>query len=285
MPVYNGERTITLAIESILRQSFEDFILIISDNCSSDSTPEICRKYAEDDLRIHYVRQGSNIGAEMNFCFVLQMAQSEYFMWAAADDTRSSDFIELNLGFLETHPEYVCSVCPVRFNNENRKPALLGDSSLDDDDRERRFLDFLQAWHANGRCYSLFVRSVLQNCAASFDTRAHPPFLGADWEVVLRACLVGKTHRCDSGFLVFGSRGISSSKSNFFSAYRRHWHEWFLPFETLSSRLWRLTDAFSYGSRFRLLAILVRLNLHAAVRQAVRSLARPAIAWMQHIFK
>ena len=47
LPVYNGERYLALTIDSILAQTYQDFELIISDNCSADSSGEICRQYAE----------------------------------------------------------------------------------------------------------------------------------------------------------------------------------------------------------------------------------------------
>ncbi|MGE5682418.1 MAG: glycosyltransferase family 2 protein, partial [Bacillota bacterium] len=56
MPVYNGENYIKEAIDSILAQSFTDFVLIISDNASSDNTEQICREYAAKDKRVLYYR-------------------------------------------------------------------------------------------------------------------------------------------------------------------------------------------------------------------------------------
>jgi glycosyltransferase involved in cell wall biosynthesis len=86
MPVYNGEPFISKALDSLLAQTFTDFELIISDNASTDSTEAICREYAARDTRIRYVRQSENKGATKNFQFVLDEAQGQYFMWAAADD-------------------------------------------------------------------------------------------------------------------------------------------------------------------------------------------------------
>ena len=86
MPVYNGERFIREALDSLLAQTFTDFELIISDNASTDGTEAICREYAARDPRIRYVRQSENRGAAANFQFVLNEAVGEYFMWAAHDD-------------------------------------------------------------------------------------------------------------------------------------------------------------------------------------------------------
>ena len=93
MPVYNGERYIKEAIDSLLAQTFTDFELIISDNCSTDGTEAICLEYAKNDERVRYVKQSQNIGPNKNFEFVLQESKGEFFMWAAHDDRWSPDCI------------------------------------------------------------------------------------------------------------------------------------------------------------------------------------------------
>lgn len=89
MPVFNGERTIEKAIQSVLNQEFNNFELIISDNCSTDSTEQICEKYASIDPRIVYTRQNRNVGMYKNFLHLLQKAKGEYFLFNAADDELS----------------------------------------------------------------------------------------------------------------------------------------------------------------------------------------------------
>ena len=93
MPVYNGEKFIRDAINSLLAQTFTDFELIISDNCSTDDTGSICQEYANIDSRIKYIRQPLNMGAIANFEYVLHVSQSDYFMWAACDDVWSADWL------------------------------------------------------------------------------------------------------------------------------------------------------------------------------------------------
>lgn len=95
MPVYNGEKYIKEALDSLLSQSYSDFELIISDNASTDKTEQICEEYAQGDSRIRYIRQAQNKGAIANFQFVLDEAVGEYFMWAAADDKWSDNWIEV----------------------------------------------------------------------------------------------------------------------------------------------------------------------------------------------
>jgi glycosyltransferase involved in cell wall biosynthesis len=105
MPVYNGNPFIREALDSLLSQTFTDFELIISDNASTDATEAICREYASKDARIRYVRQPENRGASLNFKFVLDEAVGEYFMWAAADDVWSTQFVELTSAVLDSQSE------------------------------------------------------------------------------------------------------------------------------------------------------------------------------------
>ncbi|MBW2569880.1 MAG: glycosyltransferase family 2 protein [Deltaproteobacteria bacterium] len=64
MPVYNGGDLLSQAIESILSQDFQDIELIISDNCSTDNTEEVCLKYRKMDKRIRYHRFEENLGGQ-----------------------------------------------------------------------------------------------------------------------------------------------------------------------------------------------------------------------------
>ena len=93
LPVYNGENYLREALDSILAQTYSDFELIISDNASTDSTPQICQAYANKDQRIRYYRTEKNLGAAWNFNNVFHLSQGDYFKWAAHDDKIAHDYI------------------------------------------------------------------------------------------------------------------------------------------------------------------------------------------------
>jgi len=101
LPVFNGERFVAEAIDSILAQTFEDFELIISDNASRDGTEEICRRYAEKDERIRFVRNRENYGAAFNFNQTFHLSRGEFFKWAAHDDVLCPEFLERCVGVLD----------------------------------------------------------------------------------------------------------------------------------------------------------------------------------------
>ncbi|HQE79390.1 MAG TPA: glycosyltransferase [Syntrophorhabdaceae bacterium] len=93
MPVYNGEKYIRKALDSLLRQTFTDFELIISDNASTDRTREICLEYAKKDNRIRYYRNQENIGAAKNFNRLIELSSGEFFMWAGDHDMWDKTFL------------------------------------------------------------------------------------------------------------------------------------------------------------------------------------------------
>lgn len=99
-PVYNGAASVSLALDALLRQTFIDIEIVISDNCSTDATQVICEAYARRDPRVRYLRHPVNMGAWLNFGFVVTQARAKYFMWAAHDDVWSDDWVErLHAGF------------------------------------------------------------------------------------------------------------------------------------------------------------------------------------------
>lgn len=105
LPVYNGERFLEEALDSILSQTFVDFELIVSDNASTDSTPAIVSRYVERDPRVRYVRHDRNVGASANFDSVWRRCRSEYFKWTAADDTCAPRFVEACVEVLDADPD------------------------------------------------------------------------------------------------------------------------------------------------------------------------------------
>jgi glycosyltransferase involved in cell wall biosynthesis len=111
LPVYNGENFLAESIEALLGQTYEDFELVISDNASTDSTPEICRRYGRQDSRIRYIRQPHNIGLNPNHNFVVRQARGELFKMASHDDLYARDLLQRCVAALDAHPEVVVAHC------------------------------------------------------------------------------------------------------------------------------------------------------------------------------
>lgn len=101
IPVKNGEPGIQRALHNVLSQPYRHIEVIVSDNCSGDGTADICSSIAAADSRVRLCRQPKPISAAENFNHVLRQATGRYFMWAAHDDLRSENFIEVLVSRLE----------------------------------------------------------------------------------------------------------------------------------------------------------------------------------------
>jgi len=107
LPVFNGERFLDEAIRSLLAQTYEDFELIIRDNGSTDGTEAICRRYADRDPRVKYVRSDRNLGAAINYNRCFELSSGTYFKWCAHDDVCAPSYLERCVAVLDRHPEVV----------------------------------------------------------------------------------------------------------------------------------------------------------------------------------
>lgn len=119
LPVYNGEKYLREAVDSILGQTFADFELIISDNGSTDATPDLCCEYAAADHRVRLELHQNNRGAAWNYNRVFYLSKGAFFKWAPHDDVISPDYLQRCMEHLEDHPGAVLCYPRTRFIDEH----------------------------------------------------------------------------------------------------------------------------------------------------------------------
>jgi glycosyltransferase involved in cell wall biosynthesis len=103
MSVYNGEKYLREAIDSILNQTFKDFEFLIIDDGSTDSSAEIIRSYT--DSRIRLIQNEKNIGLTRSLNKGLKLAQGEYIARMDADDISLPERLKKQVKYLDNHPE------------------------------------------------------------------------------------------------------------------------------------------------------------------------------------
>ena len=125
MPVYNGASGVGRAITHLLEQSFQDFTLVVSDNGSTDDTPQIAESFTQRDPRVHLIREETNRGPTWNFNRLLDKAAGhEFFMWAAHDDHHAPEFLSRCIEQLARRPSV--AVCGVRSQFVDASGRLTG---------------------------------------------------------------------------------------------------------------------------------------------------------------
>lgn len=105
---YNQEKYLSQAIESVLLQKTEfSYELIISDDCSSDTTPEIIQLYADKHDHIIPLLNDENCGASANYMQAVKYARGEYVVVFEGDDYWiDENKLQIQAEFLDTNPEY-----------------------------------------------------------------------------------------------------------------------------------------------------------------------------------
>jgi len=216
MPVYNGEKFIRKALDSLLAQTFTNFELIISDNASTDATGRICQQYSARDQRLQYIRQPLNRGPKANFQFVLDKAQAEYFMWAAADDWWHQNFI-LKCKEVLDHNTMIDVAWP-KFIVVSRKYPILKMSYFPDmtflssDDPFTRIANFIlmkEPSHKANLVYGLWRRPVIRRMVNAFeDADSRLAYFGLDIAMIVYALASSKALQIPEFLFIKSYEGI-----------------------------------------------------------------------------
>jgi glycosyltransferase involved in cell wall biosynthesis len=189
LPVYNGERHVARAIESILVQTFADFRLIILDNASTDRTAEIARHYVRRDRRVAYRRNHRNVGAAPNFNQAFKLSRSMYFKWAAHDDELMPTYLEKCVRALDAEPGAVLAHAHVREVDDAGRVVRIykpvGDA-VGSPIRSRRFASRVMQ---RGWCTEIFGVIRAEALAGSMMIAS---FAGSDLSLITELCLRGR---------------------------------------------------------------------------------------------
>lgn len=119
MPLYNGEKYLKEAIDSILNQTYSDFELLLINDASTDSTETIINSY--HDYRIVYIKNEENLGLIKTLNKGLDLAKGEFIARMDQDDISLPERFEKQIAILEKNPEI--GVCGTWFTlfRENQK--------------------------------------------------------------------------------------------------------------------------------------------------------------------
>lgn len=119
LPVYNGEQHIAATIESLINQSHKSLRVLVSDNGSTDATPDIVRTFADQDDRVILDLSDRNRGAIWNFNHAMASTRAPYVMWASAHDIYDPRYVESCLSVMVAKPEVVLCYSGAHWIDQN----------------------------------------------------------------------------------------------------------------------------------------------------------------------
>jgi len=123
LPVFNGEKYLAAAIQSVLDQSFENFELLIADDCSSDSSAEIIAHYASTDRRIKSWKNENNMGLFANYNECIRRSRGAYIKPFAQDDVFYPTVLQRMSAVLEEKPTVTLVACAKHWVDDSGEPV------------------------------------------------------------------------------------------------------------------------------------------------------------------
>lgn len=159
IPTYNrAELSFPQTLAAAVAQTYENLQILVSDNCSTDHTPDLVQ--AVRDPRLTYVRHAQNIGANNNFNSCIENATGDYFMLLPDDDLVDADFVETCIRSLPGTEPVGLIRTGVRFVDKDGVMESVRRNEVDGD----RFTDLIRAWYNNRT--TLFCCNTLINTTA-----------------------------------------------------------------------------------------------------------------------
>lgn len=188
VPCYNYGRFLSSAIESLLNQTYNNFEVVIVDDCSTDNTPEVATSYSNKYQNIKYIRQTTNVGQSENRNVGLRAAKGKYVAFLDADDAYDPTKLEKQVNALNSSDcgvTYCCSklcdehLTPLNFQcaDENVKSGWVA---------KQLFIgNFVQGM-------TLMVKKDLIDLIGGFLDEKRLCGLGVDWWLLLQLATLTK---------------------------------------------------------------------------------------------
>jgi glycosyltransferase involved in cell wall biosynthesis len=270
LPTYNSERFLRNTIDAILAQTHKDFTLVINDDGSSDSTIAICREYAARDPRIQFTQSPANRGGAINYQQVFHLSSTEYFRWAAHDDSLAPELLERCIAELDRHPDVV--MCYPRAYNIDESGKITGtyedNFGFDADDPVERFRGVLNGMygHAGNPMFAVVRREQMAKTALI------APFPSSDMTFLAELSLYGKFREIPDRLYFHRMHPGTSNQLGLTSSEYTAWHDrsragklsfpkW-LRFKALVQAVER--SPLTYGQKIRCIAAIA--SYYASIR-------------------
>lgn len=165
LPVFNSETYLARTIESVLSQSYPNTELIIVDDCSTDRSAEIARRYSENTQRIHFFENSTNMGLVRNFQKTFRLSKGELFCWIGDHDVHEPEYVERLVEVLQHQPDAKVAYAFTRRIDDNGRLVRVDRYRFSTVERSCTGRMFATAWNGKyfgNMIYGIFRREALE---------------------------------------------------------------------------------------------------------------------------
>lgn len=270
LPVHDGERFLSAALESNLSQTVEDLELVVCDNASTDGTAEILAEAAARDARVRVHRHPENLGAAANYNSTVERARGRYFRWATHDDLVAPTHLERLLEVFEGGPPDLALAYP-RTAVIDATGAVVGEyedgADVRDPSPSRRLNTLLRTLSLCNPVLGLMRLETIRR------TRLIGPYRSSDKVFLYEMALLGPFHEVPERLFLRRRDESLPSPSNLCAGEQA---SWFAPSEPASAYRWTLIRSSLEAVR--------RAPLSFAERQRCRlTVLREVVRWRRHL--
>jgi glycosyltransferase involved in cell wall biosynthesis len=235
LPIYNGEKWLDQAIKSLTEQNYENYEILIADDCSNDKSLDICLKYGKQFPKINIERNSTNLGSIGNFKKTLRKANGKYFVYASQDDFWEHDFISTLVNKLEENSSTIMAMGRTYIHADNdesiREVPLIHNLSFNQCNLFTQGL-YLVYPFKRGQFIknNLFFHGVINTQALRAAEDAFPGVMGIDRMYLMQLALSGKWIWVDKILYHRRMHNESLSERRPLDQVTRIQSKWFFPF-------------------------------------------------------
>lgn len=186
---YNHAQFISQTIDSILAQSFQDFEVIIFDDCSSDNSVKVIEAYQSPKIKLH--KAPYNRGMVTNINEAISLAKGEYVANMNSDDYWHKDKLLKQVQFLETYPQYSAVFTDAHLVNERGKIIKTSCFKYFDNVHNKSRYEWLEHWFYHGNCVCYPSVMVRKECYDKVGLYNPAYVVLLDFDMWIRICLAG----------------------------------------------------------------------------------------------
>lgn len=260
MSTYNGQEFIAQQIQSIQKQTFENWNLLIRDDGSSDETPKIIADFAKSDARIRFINadKRENFGVIKNFYTLLKYEKADYYFFSDQDDVWQPQKLELTLASVEKENNQIPLMVYTDLTVVDRDLQVLHDSMIK-----------TQSHHANTSLLEELTENtvtggtmMVNHCLAKQWKQCYDDLIMHDWYLALLAASLGKLIYLDETTELYRQH-----ESNVLGArtWSKRLKNWLRPYRLVKKYWWLVTSSQQQASH------LLELDLPAANKAIIQA--------------
>ncbi|MCB4986042.1 glycosyltransferase family 2 protein [Streptococcus mutans] len=260
MSTYNGQEFIAQQIQSIQKQTFENWNLLIRDDGSSDETPKIIADFAKSDARIRFINadKRENFGVIKNFYTLLKYEKADYYFFSDQDDVWQPQKLELTLASVEKENNQIPLMVYTDLIVVDRDLQVLHDSMIK-----------TQSHHANTSLLEELTENtvtggtmMVNHCLAKQWKQCYDDLIMHDWYLALLAASLGKLIYLDETTELYRQH-----ESNVLGArtWSKRLKNWLRPHRLVKKYWWLVTSSQQQASH------LLELDVPAANKAIIQA--------------